>query len=98
MVRNIVFIHGLWMHSNTWQPWMQFFTAHGYQTFNPDWPGDGATVEASRANTKAIANNGIKEVADQYANAIATFSSPPILIGHSFGGLLAQNLLGRGIG
>lgn len=50
MAKNpVVFIHGLWMHSSTWKPWMQFFSEHGYETFNPDWPGDGDTVEASRA-------------------------------------------------
>ncbi|MFI5134541.1 MAG: alpha/beta hydrolase [Chitinophagales bacterium] len=98
MAKNpIVFIHGLWMHSNTWQPWMQFFSANGYECFNPDWPGDGATVEASRANSRAIANHGIKEVADNYARVIASLPAPPILIGHSFGGLLAQILLGRGV-
>ena len=75
---------------------MQFFSEKGYQTLNPDWPGDGATVEASRANEKSIASRGIKEVADNYATVIATLPSPPILIGHSFGGLLAQILAGRG--
>ena len=85
------------MHSSTWQPWMQFFSQHGYECINPDWPGDGATVEESRANTKAIANRSIKEVADSYAKAISKLSSKPVLIGHSFGGLMVQILLGRGL-
>ncbi len=93
----IVFIHGLWMHSSTWKPWMQFFSQHGYQCSNPDWPGDGSTVAESRANTKAIANHSIKEVADGYAKVISSLSSMPILIGHSFGGLMVQILLGRGV-
>jgi len=99
MAKNpIVFIHGLWMHSSTWQPWMQFFTEHGYECFNPDWPGDGATVEQSRANREAIANHSIKQVADSYAKNISALSSKPILIGHSFGGLMVQILLDRGLG
>lgn len=93
----IVFIHGLWMHSSTWKPWMQFFSEHGYETSNPDWPGDGATVEVSRANRKEIANHGVTEVADGYAKIIETLPAKPILIGHSFGGLITQILLGRGI-
>ena len=98
MAKNpIVFIHGLWMHSSTWQPWMQFFTRHGYECFNPDWPGDGATVEQSRANSMAIANHSIKEVADGYAKSISELSSKPIVIGHSFGGLMVQILLDRGL-
>lgn len=98
MAKNpIVFIHGLWMHSSTWKPWMEFFQKHGYETINPDWPGDGATVEQSRANKKAIANHSIKEVADAYAKVILTLPVKPILIGHSFGGLMVQILLGRGL-
>ena len=93
----IVFIHGLWMHSTSWKPWMQFFAQHGYESLNPDWPGDGATVEESRASKKAIANHSIKEVAEGYAKVISTLSSKPILIGHSFGGLMVQILLGRGL-
>jgi pimeloyl-ACP methyl ester carboxylesterase len=98
MAKNpIVFIHGLWLHSSTWQPWMQFFTQHGYECVNPDWPGDGPTVEQSRANSTAIANHSIKEVADGYAKSISALPSKPILIGHSFGGLMVQILLGRGL-
>ncbi len=93
----IVFVHGLWMHANTWEPWMLFFSENGYQSINPPWPGDSATVAASRANPKSIANRGVREVADSYAKVIATLPEPPILIGHSFGGLIVQNLLGRGI-
>ncbi len=93
----VVFIHGLWMHSSTWKPWMQLFAQHGYESINPDWPGDGITVQDSRANTKAIANHGIKEVTDGYAKIISTLPAKPILIGHSFGGLMVQILLGRGI-
>jgi len=94
----IVFIHGLWMHSSSWKPWMQFFAQHGYESINPDWPGDGATVLESRANKKAIANRSIKEVADGYAKIISSLSAKPILIGHSFGGLMVQILLGKGLG
>src|SRR5438477_6712601 len=93
----VVFIHGLWLHTDSWQPWMQFFSEQGYETHNPPWPGDSATPEASRQNPKPIARRGVKEVADHYAKFISTLSSLPILIGHSFGGLLVQNLLGRGI-
>lgn len=76
---------------------MQLFAQHGYESINPDWPGDGITVQDSRANTKAIANHGIKEVTDGYAKIISTLPAKPILIGHSFGGLMVQILLGRGI-
>jgi non-heme chloroperoxidase len=95
--RKIVFIHGLWIHASSWQYWMKFFEEKGYETLNPSWPGDSATVEASRANADAIANRGVAEVADSYAKIIAGFPDLPIVIGHSFGGLLAQIILGRGL-
>jgi pimeloyl-ACP methyl ester carboxylesterase len=95
--KTIVFIHGLWIHASSWQPWMDFFRQHGYETLNPAWPGDAATVAGCRANPVAIANRGVTEIAGSYAKVIASLPDPPILIGHSFGGLIAQVLLGRGI-
>ncbi len=95
--KSIVFVHGLWIHASSWQPWMDFFNQHGYQTLNPGWPGDSKTVEECRANPQAIANRGVAEIADNYAKVIATLGEQPIIIGHSFGGLLAQIILSRGI-
>ncbi|HEY8734922.1 MAG TPA: alpha/beta hydrolase, partial [Puia sp.] len=86
--RSIVFIHGLWIHATSWQAWMDFFNSNGYKTINPGWPGDTATVEGSRANPQAIANRGVKEVADSYAKIISQLQELPIIIGHSFGGLI----------
>jgi non-heme chloroperoxidase len=95
--KTIVFIHGLWIHASSWQPWMDFFNQRGYETLNPAWPGDSPTVAECRANPQPIANRGVTEVADSYAKVIASLSEPPIVIGHSFGGLIAQVILGRGI-
>jgi non-heme chloroperoxidase len=97
MARKIVFIHGLWIHRSSWQGWMDFFNKQGYQTLNPGWPGDSATIEECRANPGAIANRGVTEIVNSYANIIAALGEPPIVIGHSFGGLVAQIILGRGI-
>jgi len=76
---------------------MDLFNEHGYQTLNPAWPGDSPTVAECRANPQSIANRGVTEIADNYAKTIASLAEPPIVIGHSFGGLIAQVLLGRGI-
>jgi pimeloyl-ACP methyl ester carboxylesterase len=95
--KTIVFIHGLWIHTTSWQPWMDFFNQHGYETLNPAWPGDSATVAECRANPKPIANRGVTEIANSYAKVIASLSEPPIVIGHSFGGLIAQVILSRNI-
>ena len=96
-LRTVVFIHGLWMHASTWDPWVALFKEQGYDAINPPWPGEGVTVAESRANPESVAGVGVKQIADSYANVIASLDQPPILIGHSFGGLIAQELLGRGI-
>src|SRR5690242_14411479 len=95
--RPIVFIHGLWIHASSWQPWMDFFKEHGYIPLSPPWPGDSDTVKACRANPQMIANHGVTQIADHYAKVIAKLAETPIVIGHSFGGLLAQVILARGI-
>jgi pimeloyl-ACP methyl ester carboxylesterase len=95
--KTIVFIHGLWIHSSSWQPWMELFKQKGYETLNPPWPGDSPTVAECRSNPQPIANRGVVEIADSYAKVIGKLAEPPVVIGHSFGGLLAQILLGRGI-
>jgi non-heme chloroperoxidase len=95
--RTIIFIHGLWIHSSSWLPWMDFFKQHGYETLNTAWPGDSDTVAECRVNPNAIANRGVSEVADHFTKIISSLPEPPIVVGHSFGGLIAQVLLGRGI-
>jgi pimeloyl-ACP methyl ester carboxylesterase len=91
----VVFIHGLWLHATSWNPWLDLFREAGYQPVAPGWPGDGATVEESRANPDAIADHGIDDVVEHYTKIIATLDAKPVLVGHSFGGMIAQKLLGR---
>lgn len=95
--KTVVFIHGLWIHSSSWEQWMELFNENGYKTLNPGWPGDGLTVADCRSNSQAIANRGVEEIVENYTKLIATLPDPPIVIGHSFGGLIAQILLSRGL-
>ncbi len=92
----VVFIHGLWMHASSWQPWVDRFTEVGYAPIAPGWPGDAETAEATRANPSALDNVGVSAVTEHFASAIAELPAPPIVVGHSFGGLIAQKLLGSG--
>ena len=94
----VVFIHGLWLHASSWAPWQDFFGEAGYDTIAPGWPGDQDTVELARANPDTVANKGIDDVTDHYAAIIEALSAPPILIGHSFGGMIAEKLLGMNKG
>lgn len=90
----VIFIHGLWLHSSSWGPWLELFAGEGYSTQAPGWPGDPDNVEESRSNPESIADHGIDEVVAHYAGIIEELSVKPILIGHSFGGMIAQRLLG----
>jgi pimeloyl-ACP methyl ester carboxylesterase len=90
----VVFIHGLWLHSSSWQPWVDLFNENGYVATAPGWPGDGDSVAETRANADAVANYGIDAIAEHYATYMAKLPSKPIVIGHSFGGLLVEKLLG----
>ncbi|GAA0393732.1 alpha/beta fold hydrolase [Microbispora corallina] len=94
----VIFIHGLWLHASSWTPWIDLFQEAGYAPSAPGWPGDGATVEESRANPEAIARHGIDDVVEHYTKIINGLPERPILIGHSFGGMIAQKLLGLDLG
>lgn len=92
----IVFIHGLWIHSSAWQPWIDFFAEAGYTGTAPGWPGDLDTVAATRADPSGLDGVGIEAIANHYAELIGQLPEKPVVIGHSFGGLIAQELLAGG--
>jgi pimeloyl-ACP methyl ester carboxylesterase len=94
----IVFIHGLWLHASSWQPWQDYFAQAGYTSSAPGWPGDADTVAETRAKPDDEADHGIDDITNHYAALIDAMPTPPILIGHSFGGLIAEKLLGQGHG
>ena len=94
----VVFIHGLWLHATSWAPWLELFRQAGYEPVAPGWPGIPDTVEAARANPDSIADHGIEDVTRHYAGIIEALPERPILIGHSFGGMIAEKLLGEDYG
>src|SRR3954470_20466885 len=94
----IVFLHGLWLHATSWQPWMDLFREAGYVPTAPGWPNEPATVAEAREHPELVANTSIDEAVAHYAEHIASLDDVPVLVGHSFGGLIAEKLLGQGIG
>jgi len=75
---------------------MELFREAGYQSSAPGWPGDSASVEEQRANADRVAGHGIDDIVSGYVEAIEGLGSKPIVVGHSFGGLIAQRLLAEG--
>lgn len=93
----VVFVHGLWVLSSSWDPWRTLFEEVGYATVAPDWPDDPETAEIARAEPARLAGNGITRVVDHLTDVLGTLEAPPTIIGHSFGGLITQILAGRGL-
>jgi pimeloyl-ACP methyl ester carboxylesterase len=91
----VLFIHGLWLHSRSWDSWIDHFAAAGYDASAPGWPGDPDTVQEARDRPDDIADHGIDDVVAHYAGLIDALPEKPILVGHSFGGMIAQRLLGE---
>jgi non-heme chloroperoxidase len=93
----VVFIHGLWIHSDAWTPWVDLFRSAGYNAMAPGWPGDAPSADDTRKNPAAVANKGIDDITNGYLDVISRLPARPVVIGHSFGGLIAQKLLAGGM-
>jgi pimeloyl-ACP methyl ester carboxylesterase len=92
----VVLIHGLWVNGRSWEEWVEHYTAAGYEVHAPSWPGlEGDPAELRRHPT--YGGVGIGEVTDFYAEVASRLSRPPIVIGHSYGGLVTQLLVDRGV-
>ena len=96
--KNIVLIHGLWMTPLSWENWVKYYSAKGYNVIAKGWPGLDGDIEQLRRDPSPIATLGIDEIVNHYESIIRGLDSPPIIIGHSFGGLVTQILLDRGLG
>jgi len=95
----IVLIHGLWMTPKSWDTWAERFRAAGHEVIVPGWPGiDDRSVEDIRRNPDALKGIGLEQIADHYEAIIRRLPVKPIIMGHSFGGLLTQMLADRGLG
>ena len=92
----VVFIHGLWLLSSSWDRWASMFEEAGYVTLRPSWPDDPQTVEEARAHPDLLANKTLKQVADHTTEIISALDQKPAVVGHSTGGLLAEMLAGQG--
>jgi non-heme chloroperoxidase len=93
----VVFIHGLWLLPMSWDRWRKMFEDAGFTTIAPGWPDDPNTVAQANAHPEVFAHKTVGQIGDHFEEVIGKLTKRPALIGHSFGGLLAQILAGRGI-
>ena len=93
----VVFIHGLWLLPSSWDRWAEVFKGAGYAPITPGWPDDPETVEEAKAHPEVFAGKTVGQVADHYAEVIGKLDKQPAVVGHSFGGLLAMIIAGRGL-
>ena len=96
-VAPVVFVHGLWLLASSWDRWRTVFEEAGYATVAPDWPDDAATVDQANEHPEVFARKSVGQIADHSEDVIRKLDRKPVVIGHSFGGLLTQILAGRGV-
>ncbi len=93
----VVFIHGLWLLASSWDRWASVFEEAGYAALAPGWPDDPETVDQANAHPQVFAGKTVGQVTDHVAEVIGSLERKPAVVGHSFGGLLAQIIAGRGL-
>jgi pimeloyl-ACP methyl ester carboxylesterase len=91
-------IHGAWLSSRSWDNYADYFGKRGFAVSAPEWPRKHGDVEEMRETAEESAGLGVQEIVDHYAALIGELDQPPVLIGHSYGGLFVELLLDRGLG
>ncbi|MGO4880429.1 MAG: alpha/beta hydrolase [Bryobacteraceae bacterium] len=95
----VIFVHGAWTTPRCWRYFAPLFAGAGYRTFTPAWPFKDRPVDDQLAHPDPrLAKVGIPEIVVHYRAIIRRQPTPPLLIGHSFGGLIVQLLLDQGCG
>ncbi|GAA2193885.1 alpha/beta hydrolase [Streptomyces bangladeshensis] len=93
----VVFVHGLWLLPSSWDRWATVFDEAGFASLTPGWPDDPDTVAEAHAHPEVFAGKSVGQVADHFADVIGRLERKPLVVGHSFGGLITQMLAGRGL-
>lgn len=94
----IVLIHDLWVTPLSWRAFHQFYGNLGYQVLAPAWPGIEGSIADMRLYPATLNGIGAREIVARYAKIIRGLAEPPIIMGHGYGGLIAQLLADQGWG
>jgi Lysophospholipase len=95
---SIVLIHGMWLTPRSWEQWAERYRRAGFRVLTPAWPGLEEAAEEVRRNPAALADLDTARIVDHYEDIVRSLDTPPIIMGHCFGGAFTQLLLDRGLG
>ena len=82
----ILFIHGAFTRARRWRPWLTYFTDAGYKCVAPSLPAHDPPDPAR------LASLTFTDYLAAMTAAHSALDRPPIVIGHSLGGLIAQHV------
>ena len=94
----LMLIHGAWLSARSWENYADYFDKRGFAVSTPEWPRKHGDVEELRAGTEELKGLGLDEIVDHHEALVRELDQPPVLIGHSYGGLIVELLLDRGLG
>ena len=94
----LVLIHGAWLSAKSWENYADYFAKRGFDVSAPEWPRKEGDVEELRETAAETGGLGVEEIVDHYEGIIRELDQPPVIIGHSYGGLFTELLLDRGLG
>ncbi|MGW0812857.1 alpha/beta hydrolase [Streptomyces viridiviolaceus] len=94
----VVFIHGAWLHALSWEAWAERFASRGFLALAPGWPGEAATAPDARRSPGPLAGLDLDTLTVHYTGIARSLEVPPVIIGHSVGGLVAQHLVAAEVG
>ena len=88
----LLFIHGAYVGAWCWEEFfLGWFAARGYEVHAVSLRGHGASE--GREGLDAF---GLADYAEDVAGVMGRLDSPPVVVGHSMGALVAQKALERG--
>ena len=94
----IVLGHGFWVTPRSWEHWIERYEAKGLRVLAPAYPGFEVEVEALNADPTPIERVTVPAIMEHLEAVVGELESPPIIIGHSAGGVFTQILLDHGFG
>ncbi len=94
MGKDIVMVHGANCGGWCFDRFRAVFEGRGFTCHAPDWIGHGADKETAEGTLAAV---GMADYRAQMASFVKKLPQSPILLGHSMGAIIAQQLAADGL-